>query len=432
MSIQKFLYQNVFWRSVFYLSAFVLNILIARHFESAISGRFYYLVNLFAFVTLVASLSIESGIVYFSSSNKISGRALFNFSLFWTLLTGGIIFTLVNFTALLPASITAGDNSYYLLLFVCGNLLITFLNGLFYSANKFRLPNISAILINLLLIVIIFFVDKYQWLTNEKYMLLYFGSFFLQGVILSIIFRINLESKPVSRFPAIPKIYLLFKYCLIAFASNLVTFLYYRVDYWFVNRYASADELGNYIQVSRIAQMFFVLPAILASVVFPLTAGGRRQEVKDALLVISRSIIFFYSLACVVIIGVGWWGFPFVFGASFSKMYTPFLLLVPGILSLGSLYTFTAYYAGKDKVIVNLKGALLTLFVIATGDAIFIKKYGINAAAAISSIGYLVYHIYVVSIFKREYNVSFTECYLLKFSDLSKIKASFSKRNNTQ
>ncbi len=124
MSIQKFLYQNLFWRSVFYLSAFVLNILIARHFEAEISGKFYYLVNLFAFVTLVASLSIESGMVYFASSNKISAKALFNFSLVWTLLIAALILVLLYFKRFLPVTTIEGSSILYLLLFVCGHQMI--------------------------------------------------------------------------------------------------------------------------------------------------------------------------------------------------------------------------------------------------------------------------------------------------------------------
>ncbi len=227
--------------------------------------------------------------------------------------------------------------------------------------------------------------------------------------------------------PKIAEIKMVFQFCLLAFVSNLITFLYYRVDYWFVNHYRSAEELGNYIQVSKIAQMFFVLPGILASAVFPLTAGGRRREINNMLMVMSRSILFFYSLACLFLVITGKWLFPFIFGDSFKGMYSTFLFIIPGILGLSTLYTLTAYFAGKNRVIVNLKGSCLALITIITGDVLLIPKYGINAAAAVSSVGYIVYHIYVLQVFTKEYKTPVLSFFIFKYSDFSSIKRSLLK-----
>ncbi|MEO7961326.1 MAG: hypothetical protein ABIR19_07260, partial [Ginsengibacter sp.] len=71
MNIPKLLYQNVLWRGLFYLITFILNVLIARHFKAAFSGHLYYLVNVFAFITLLGSVSLESAMVYFAAGKKI-------------------------------------------------------------------------------------------------------------------------------------------------------------------------------------------------------------------------------------------------------------------------------------------------------------------------------------------------------------------------
>ena len=427
MTIQKLLYQNIIWRGLFYLLAFILNIAIARHFKAELTGNLYYLINIYALITLISSASLESGIIYFASSKKISPTELFNFSILWVAFIASIMIALY-FSMSLFWEIKISTRSFlYALLFVCGNLSITFLNSLFYADNKFRLANVTGIVINSALIVLLFFVNSSHWLTNEKYILIYFGSFLLQGVLLAIIFIINANPKYRFCIPAIAPVKWVFQYSLIAFASNLVTFLYYRVDYWFVHHYLSSEELGNYIQVSKIGQMFFVLPGILAGAVFPLTAGGRRQEVNDILMIVSRSILFLYGIICLFLAITGKWLFPFIFGDSFSKMYDPFLFLIPGILGLSTLFTLTAYYAGKNRVMVNLRGALLTLVIIVAGDAVFIPKYGINAAAAVSSAGYIIYHIYVLSIFRKEYKTPVLGFFYFKFSDLQRMKQSIFK-----
>ncbi len=427
MNIQKLLYQNIIWRGLYYLLAFILNIAIARHFEAEFTGVIYYLINIYAFITLITSVSLESGLIYFASSKKISQSRLFSFSIVWV----GCMALLLIVLFLCISFFTEIKINYwqflYALLFVCGNLLFTFLNSLFYADNKFKIPNVTGAVINSLLIVLIFFVNENYWLTNEKYVVIYFGSFLVQGIILAVIFINKYHPQNKFNLPEIFQVKMIFQYCLLAFASNLVTFLYYRVDYWFVHHYRTPAELGNYIQVSKLAQMFFVLPGILAGAVFPITAGGRRQEVNDILMILSRTILFFYGIVCLVFALIGKWLFPFVFGDSFNQMYVPFLFLIPGILALSTLYTLTAYYAGKNRVMVNLKGAFLTLFIIVLGDIFFVPAYGINAAAAVSSVGYIAYHIYVLSVFTKEYKTPALGFFIFKFSDLPKMKRSILK-----
>jgi O-antigen/teichoic acid export membrane protein len=427
MNIQKLLYQNIIWRGLYYLLAFILNIAIARHFEAEFTGVIYYLINIYAFITLITSISLESGLIYFASSKKISQSRLFSFSIVWV----GCMALLLIVLFLCISFFTEIKINYwqflYALLFVCGNLLFTFLNSLFYADNKFKIPNVTGAVINSLLIVLIFFVNENYWLTNDKYVVIYFGSFLVQGIILAVIFINKYHPQNKFNLPEIFQVKMIFQYCLLAFASNLVTFLYYRVDYWFVHHYRTPAELGNYIQVSKLAQMFFVLPGILAGAVFPITAGGRRQEVNDILMILSRTILFFYGIVCLVFALIGKWLFPFVFGDSFNQMYVPFLFLIPGILALSTLYTLTAYYAGKNRVMVNLKGAFLTLFIIVLGDIFFVPAYGINAAAAVSSVGYIAYHIYVLSVFTKEYKTPALGFFIFKFSDLPKMKRSILK-----
>ena len=427
MNIEKLLYQNIVWRGLFYLLTFILNITIARHFQAEVTGTLYYLINIFAFITLFASISLESGLIFFASSKKISHSSLFNFSLLWIGFIALIMVTLF-FAISYFSEIKIKDTQFvYALLFVCGNLLLSFLNSLFYADNNFKAPNVTGIIINTFLIILIVFINESHWLTNEKYIFIYFAGYFIQGIILVIIFMINFKLKYDFRLPAMPEIKSVFRYCLLAFASNIVTFLYYRIDYFFVHHYCSAEALGNYIQVSKLAQMFFVLPGILAAAVFPITSGGRRQEMKDILKMISRSVLFLYAAVCFLLVISGKWLFPFVFGETFTNMYIPFLFLIPGILGLSTLYTLTAYYAGKNRIIVNLKGALLTLLIIVTGDIVFIPEYGINAAAMVSSVGYIAYHAYVLSVFSKEYNTPVIDFFIFKFSDISAIKRSILK-----
>jgi len=209
-----------------------------------------------------------------------------------------------------------------------------------------------------------------------------------------------------------------------AFAGNIIYFLLYRIDYWFVAKYCTADQLGNYIQVSKLVHLFFIIPTILASAVFPLTAGGQKKDINNLLTLLSRSIFFIYLLICLVLVFTGKWIFPFVFGDSFSLMYQPFLLLIPGILSLSGLFTLTAYFAGKNQIKINITGSVYAVIVILIGDIIFIPHYGINAAALVSSIGYMIYQGYIIFVFKKEFDTSLYDLFIIRITDLKIIKKS--------
>jgi O-antigen/teichoic acid export membrane protein len=430
MQVGRILYQSMLWRGLYYLSAFVVNILIARHFQAAISGEIYYLSSIYSMAVLFVSFSIESGIVFYAAKNEIAPGKLLNFSVLWSLVTGILTFCIMCF--FVKGSFSAGHSSLLLVssvTFICGNLLITYCTGLFYARNNFILPNLISIIINLALVLLLPYngIALIHGINDANFFLLYFSSFLLQGIVLAIAVQLKYVHAKFISFLTMAEFRILFRYCAMAYAANIIFFFVYRVDYWFVERYCTPEALGNYIQVSKLGQLFFILPTILASAVFPLTAGGQKETVNGFLKMLSSGILLLYLVACGVLVLCGSWLFPFVFGKSFSGMYQPFLFLIPGILSLSGLHTLTAYYAGKNRIRVNITGSLLALAVILTGDSIFIPRYGINAAALTSSIGYIFYQGYVLWVFKNEYQTSVSGFFIFKLSDWQNIKQGISQ-----
>lgn len=420
MSIAKLFYQSILWKGLFFLSSFILNVLIARHFQASVSGQIYYLISVYALVILIVSLSLESAMGYYVSKNEIAVTRLINFSFVWTLLIaiGIIVYILSNRSNALPqiAAVT----------FICGNILSNYCAGICYAKKNFFLPNFINICINLSLVILLLLMEFVQAkiISDRIFLVIFFSSFLLQGIISLIAIKMIYVTKWRFILPAKKELKNLFRFALLAFIANLITFLLYRVDYWFVKQYCSSSDLGNYIQVSKLVQLFFILPGMLAGAVFPLTAGGEQQSINNILAIISRLICVIYFFCCLILAITGYWLFPFLFGSSFNNMYVPFLFLIPGILALSTLYTLTAYYAGKNKISVNITGAFIAFIVIVAADIYFIPKYGIKAAAAVSSIGYITYHIYVLGTFVNEYGSSAISFFNFKLSDIQKIKAS--------
>jgi O-antigen/teichoic acid export membrane protein len=432
MKLKQLIFSSIFWRGLYFVTVLLLNIIVSRYFQAKGSGWIYYITNYFSFILLIASLCLETGMVFFGSKKSIAINKLATFSLLWSAVVAMLIVLLLFLYYHHPEEeVTRRQFTYFGLTYTAGVLLTTFFSSLFYAQQNYAWPNILLALSNVLLMLFIPVAALFwkQEILREIFLKLYFLNYLLQGIILSIVYftKNNLFGKLV--LPSLAELSLLFRYSLVALFSNIIFFLLYRIDYWFVNHLCSAckeGDLGNYIQVSKIGQMFLLLPTIIAAAIFPRTAAGFREQVQILLPVLARTILVLYTMALLFFVITGSWLFPFIYGETFQNMYLPFILLIPGILSLSTIALVTAYNSGKDRIKTNMLGSLIGLVIIITGDWLFIPRYGIRAAAVISSVGYTSYLIYLLYVFKKEYNVSAVRFFIPDAADWQKLKQLFS------
>lgn len=403
-----------------------MNIFLSRYLEAGNSGWIFYLCNNFSFLLILVGLTMESGVNYYASRNSIDHKKLSWFSIVWTLLVALIVFIGLWFyfgrykdTSFL----TRAEYLYFAVSYITGIQLTSFFTVLFYANKNFFLPNFIMVLLN---IVVIILIPKQVGTENTNGTFIihtYFAYFLITGIALAVAFIAKNKSWENISLPSYIKIRLLLKYAYVALAANIIFFLVYRVDYWFVKRLASPEALGNYIQVSKLGQMLLIVPSIIASVVFPHTAGGmNRTEMKDNIVRIGRITTLLYIILFTIMALVGNWLFPFVFGESYQLMYTPFLLLLPGVWALSNLFILSAYFGGVNKVKINVKGALLSLVFILVCDYFFIPSYGIIAAAIISSVGYIINFLYSFKHLQKEHKVSIEQYWQISKEDITWVR----------
>jgi O-antigen/teichoic acid export membrane protein len=420
MKVAKALTTSIIGRGIYFLSVLLLNILVARHFEADGSGQIYYVTNIFAFAMMLVSLCLETPMGYYLSQKKLSETQLTVLALGWTILVmipAYFVIKAFSGTEGIPFAQTSFEFSANV--FLAGNLLITFFVAMFYAKLDFIVPNLLASGVNLVLILLVpnkWFVGQ-QLVTDDQYITIYFCGFLLQGFLLSAFFIFKYVKWKEFRLIPVPLVKSLFSFALVAVLTNSMTFLMYRIDYWFVNKYCSAADLGNYIQACKLAQLFFIIPSILAGVVFPMTASGRREEMNEKMQLLSRGLILMYLIACTGLAAVGYWLFPFVFGETFNNMYQPFVLLIPAVLSYSVIHLLAAYYSGKKVLRVNLLGNVMALSIIIVGDLLVIPRFGITGAALVSSIGYICYMSFMLLAHRREYKTRFADFLIVRKKD---------------
>ena len=429
MSFQQQIVQSLLWRGSYFASILLLNIFLSRYLGAAQTGWIFYVSTNFSFLLILAGLTIENAVNYYASSHEIQQDRLAWFALAWSGMVGILSFVFLWFLyPYLPAAPNTSKTMFVLfgISYVAGIQLTQFFTVLFYANKNFVVPNVVMTVLNLAFTTII--VIQHRVAATHFITPLYFSLFVCTGVLLAIAFRRSTKSWGKMVLPAKTQVKRLVRYALMALAANVIFFLVYRIDYWFVERYCSGEALGNYIQVSKLGQMLLIFPTIISSVVFPHTAGGMaRFEMKDNILRIGRFTTLLHVVLFVVVLLLGKWIFPLVFGATYNMMYLPFIVLLPGIWGLSNLFVLSAYFGGTNQVKTNIIGAAIGLVIILLGDIFFIKRYGILAAAVVSTAGYLANFGYAFYSIRKEHQVSITEYWKMNKEDFKWISTALQR-----
>ncbi len=302
MKFKHIILSSVFWRSLYFVTVLLLNIFVSRFLQAGGSGWIYYITNYFSFILLVASLNLEAGMAFYAAKKKITASRLATFSLAWSLLVSGLIIVLlfINYRQL-PTEITSNQFVFFAGTYITGLLLTSFFCALFYAQQSFALPNIILAVTNGLLMLAVPVTAYFTAATMETalFLRLYFLTFLFQGLLLFIAYAIKNKILFKWSWPGIAEIKMLFRYSAVALLSNIVFFLLYRIDYWFIKNICQScrhGDLGNYIQVSKLGQAFLLLPTFVASAIFPRTAAGFREQVNSWLPLMIKVMLAFDAM----------------------------------------------------------------------------------------------------------------------------------------
>jgi O-antigen/teichoic acid export membrane protein len=416
MGLKKLFAQSIIWRGFYFFSLLLVNVFLSRYLRAANTGNLYLITVIFSFVQTVLSLSVDSGIVYFASGNIIERNKLISLMGLWSFVAGIVMIGLVYVYFLIDGSLDKAlmiPFAVYGFFYACGQSLTNYSIAIYYTKENYFIPNFLLGLVNLAFVAII--PSKNNLINAQQVQLimyLFFSTFFVGGLFVYFSYIIINKKDGAFSFPDKEKFNLLLKYSITALGANIVFFLVYKVDYLFVNYspVCTKADLGNYIQVSKLGQMMLVIPQIIASVVFPRTASGiDRMRMNNIIMLIARILSQIFLIAFLVTALFGNKIFIILFGESFNKMQLPMLIIIPGIFSLSVLALLSAYFSGKGKIKINLYGAIIGLSVMIIGDFIFVPRYGIIAAATISTLSYTANFGYSLWHFYRDYSIHWIE-----------------------
>jgi O-antigen/teichoic acid export membrane protein len=426
MSFTKELPHNIVYRIINTVVLLIVTVLLSRLMGVAGYGTLSLLIaNVTAF-NLVSSLGIDSGITYYVSSDKmplskiktviilvllmqlllfaIAELLSFNlnghFLLFNTSISG---YWWIGFSFLLSVSII---EKYTALL--NGNHLYTKTNKLILYCNT------------VLLAFLCFALMYADGRTVYFYIALYAFFSLLQALALVLLY--HKSTSGFIYFQGLKKIdvKVFFSYSIIAFITNCIQFLAYRIDYWLINYYRDKTELGWYSLAVRIVQIFWIMPVLFASIVFPVVSSGKTKYSEMLAIIRIMNAVNFFS--CFVLFFLAEWLIPLLFGKEFANSASLIRILLPGAFLFCMTTILAAYFAGINKLLINLVGSALCFAIIFGLDLWLIPKFGMYGAAVASSIGYSLTTFYFVVLFYSKSEVSLAQLLFPKKGDWQFIK----------
>lgn len=398
MKISALLQQNLLGKLANHSVVFLINILIVRMSGASISGSYFnelYLINFFVFI-FSAGLDYAA-IAWIARQPDLSSlvhEKLIRISLFFML-----VMMMITWFALPLFKLQIIQTPTAIFFFAAGNLLLILFQGMMSAQKRFNWQNIILISTNSLFLILLLFLfnmhhpDKIKWIFNG-----YAWLFFLQGMLMLLF-----SNKKGQRVEAQINWRKFYRHGIYIMISSVVYFCFLRADNFFVEKYANKISLSNYVQCGKIGQYFLYFSSIISSTLLPFIISDNIASDYQAWKKMVKPYITLICIGAILLLIIGPWVYPWIFGAEFAQMQGFMQLLMPGYVCLGLLTLVNAIYIGKGNIQKIFKGDLAGLMILLLADTILVPLFGPMAAAAVSSVAYCLVFLYLWSDLKNQF-----------------------------
>lgn len=201
--------------------------------------------------------------------------------------------------------------------------------------------------------------------------------------------------------------------------ADLISFLNYRVDVVALELLRGTREVGIYSVAVQMAEGLWFISSAIGVAIYARVGMLGPSEAAALTARGMRHAIFIIAVLGVGLLLVAGVALPLLFGREYREAVTAFRILVPGIVIFGLGRIFSTYFT-------NALGRPRTpLLIAATSLAIsvplsfaLIPRFGMNGAAAATTISYSASMLLAVLLFRRETGISVRGILLLNGDDL--------------
>lgn len=341
------------------------------------------------------SLGISSALVYFIASKQFSAQiawsagrdAILALAFLGTLFGAVFIMTLGQFVfpGSSPALLFTALGAYPLM------LLFNFSLGLLQAQHDFRGLN-YAILSQSFFAIVLFTAAAMTDGVDVKIFVALVVLSYIPALLIALIAvsRHVLVFARASEFRSFLRPALTFG--MTAHASNVVTYLNYRLDLALVNAIAGTTAAGIYAVAVRIVEQLSVFSTAFVTVIFPKMASMANNEEfrRHYTAFMARSVTWVTFAAALIMALIAKPATTLILGADFAASVSVIYILLPGVVVMSIARILAHDLAARGLVRTNLLVGISGLLINIAGNGVLIPSYGIHGAAAATSASYLI------------------------------------------
>ncbi|MCB0402460.1 MAG: oligosaccharide flippase family protein [Flavobacteriales bacterium] len=406
MALKRNIIYTFFTQFPVILLKFLAGVIITRLIGAEGKGIYTIFTANTELLALFLSLSANTGITYFLSTESIAKSKVIGLT-FYTFLFSAIIGVLIVFLPmsyeelLFPEGYDSIIFKLYLLISFVFTISNNLFSGIFQGYKLYSVINKTTI-INAVLSVIIFgaliLTDVANIFKSPLNNVLFYSLvIYILNTLIWLWYYIRLIKLPPSLNIAIrTDAYDFYKYIGLGHISNVLNYFNYRLDIWFVNSYHGLEQLGLYSLAVNVSQILLIASVPITQVLFPYLSEEKERLKKLKLAAFfSRVNTFCLVLGLLAMYFTGEYFIPIVYGEEFSGSVFAFDIMLFAALFRGLTRIFSIFHASENKVIYNLVATIIGFVATVVFNIVLIPKYGIIGAAISSLVTYFAIFAFV-------------------------------------
>lgn len=408
---------------------FISSVIITRLLGAEGRGVYTYFILLTTFFVPLLSVGYGGGVSYYIANRIFKIKDVFYANLLASFLVGGITASILYILYLFGGLGKTAEQipkllmlSLFIVIPMSTSVLYT--SKMLHSDNEFEKMNylniIRRILAPVLIIILILLVFENRVLAACLGFIL--AMFY---IAFDMFFYIKKKYQPS---PGIKKEFIKnsFAYGIKGWLGDMAVTANVRVDQIILGMVANATSLGYYSVSAMLSELFWIPTNSVGSVLYNKIAVATKTGDLDAAIstfaMMHRILFWLAFLGLIAFIPFSFILIPLIYGEEFINSVLPFLLLLPGTLTMISTKLLTKLFTASGKISITNRVQIYSSIIGISLYALLIPLMGLKGAAIATSVGYTIGALFSSYYFKKQYNWNIGQLYLLKKQDLEWFK----------
>lgn len=401
-------------------SAMLAGILVARALGPSAKGQLSVLAALGSVTVLLLSFGVHNSGVYFLGKYKTEQRAIVSNNLLIAVVGGIVSAALLGLVGLLFSNQLLNDIHTVLflifLIYVPFNYFNEFVRRLmlgFGRVGMYNLPDLvsgGGLVVGTAVVLLL-------WGGNLVVLII---ARIVVEVIISIVLCAQLLRSADFQFaPSLSVLRRQATYSVKNYASSLLWIFLLQSDLVLCNHFLGDGPTGIYSVTVALGIPIIMLGSVVGTLVFQRSSSDEDSDTRVANTNrVARVLVPILTVSMTLLALLATWLVPVIYGHAFADATDALLLLLPGLGALSLELVFMNYLAGTGSPPMVYIAPLVGLVFNLSANFYAIPRWGINGAAATSSLGYLVVLFLVLWYYLRSTGTSVRDVLIVRFTDI--------------